>query len=214
MSDTPITIRLYDSLKGEPVDALLHVGLTEDQIRAAQADWEPVRKQAIERLHREGVALDALPKHWGWDWTRKISRLGSKVLGFFGIECAGQMQGMIEVAKEGYLAKLPAQKGKPLIYVRYIETAPWNLKLLEPKPRYGGVGARLIRVATELSLDEGYKGRVGLHSLPGQNKGEPEWFYGNTCKMQPIEAERDGEGLLYFELTPEKATDFLKGGTS
>jgi hypothetical protein len=33
--------------------------------------------------------------------------------------------------------------------------------------------------------------------------------------MQPIEAERDGEGLLYFELTPEKATEFLtKGGTS
>jgi len=57
------------------------------------------------------------------------------------------MQGMIEVAKEGYLAKLPAQRGKPLIYVRYIETAPWNIKLLEPKPRYGGVGARLIRVA-------------------------------------------------------------------
>jgi len=76
------------------------------------------------------------------------------------------MQGMIEVAKEGYLAKLPAQRASHSL-CRYIETAPWNIKLLEPKPRYGGVGARLIRVATELSLDEGYKGRVGLHSLPG-----------------------------------------------
>lgn len=214
MSDNPIPIRLYDQLKHEPVDALLYAGLTEDQIRAAQSDWEPIRKEAIERLHDQGVSFEALPKHWGWDWTRKISRLGSKVLGFYGIECAGQMQGMMEAAKEGYLAKLPAQKGKPLIYVRYIETAPWNLKLLEPNPRYGGVGARLIRVATELSLEEGYKGRVGLHSLPGRNKGGPEWFYENTCKMEPIEAERDGEGLLYFELTPEKATEFLKGGKS
>jgi len=32
--------------------------------------------------------------------------------------------------------------------------------------------------------------------------------------MEPIEAERDGEGLQYFELTPEKATEFLKGGKS
>jgi len=121
---------------------------------------------------------------------------------------------MLEVAKEGYLAKLPSEKGKPLIYVRYLETAPWNIRILKPNPRYGGVGSRLIRAAVELSIDEGYKGRIGLHSLPGKNKGEPEWFYERTCRMQPIEGERDGEGLLYFELTPDKATEFLRGGTS
>ena len=72
------------------------------------------------------------------------------------------MQGLLEVAKEGYLAKLPIQKGKPLIYVKYIETAPWNIKLLDPNPRFGGVGSRLIRIAVELSLSEDCKGRVGL----------------------------------------------------
>jgi hypothetical protein len=214
VSQGPITIRLYDFLKKEVVDALLHVGLSEEQIRSAQNEWEPIRKRAIEKLHRDGVPVDSLPKHWGWDWTRKISRLGSKVVGFYGIECEGQMQGMLEAAKEGYLAKLPSQKGKPLIYVRYIETAPRNLRLLEPNPHFGGVGSRLIRAAVELSLEEECKGRIGLHSLPGNNKGEPEWFYQNTCKMEPIEAERDGEGLLYFELTPEKATEFLSGETS
>jgi hypothetical protein len=215
VSQEPVSIGLYDFLKKEVVDALLHIGLTEEQIRAAQGDWEPIRKREIERLHREGgIALANLPKHWGWDWTRKISRLGNKVLGFYGIECEGKMQGMLEVAKEGYLAKLSVQKGKPLIYVRYIETAPWNIKLLVPNPRYGGIGAKLIRVAVDLSLEEGCKGRIGLHSLPGNNKGEPEWFYQNTCKMESIEGERDGEGLPYFELTPEKATEFLSGGTS
>jgi hypothetical protein len=69
-----------------------------------------------------------------------------------------------------------------------------------------------MRVAVELSLDEGYKGRVGLHSLPGKNKGEAEWFYQDVCKMEPLESERDSEGLLYFELTPEKADEFLSGG--
>jgi hypothetical protein len=210
----PIPIRLLDLHQSAVVDALLHVGLTEQQIQQAQAEWEPVRKQLIVTLHEQGYPLEELPKHWGWDWTRKISRLGNPLLGFYGIECEGKMQGLLEVAKEGYLAKLPVQKGKPLIYVKYIETAPWNIKLLDPKPHFGGIGSRLMRAAIELSLSEDCRGRVALHSLPGDKKGEPEWFYQHVCKMEPIEAERDGEGLLYFELTSEKAEEFLKGGKS
>lgn len=212
MTTEPITIRLIDLHKGEAVDAFLHTGLTEDQIRNVQGEWEPVRKAAIERLLTQGYNLEELPKHWGWDWTRKIKQLGNPLLGFYGIECEGRMQGLLEVAKEGYLAKLPSQKGKPLIYVKYIEVAAWNSKLLDPKPRFGGVGARLIRVVIELSLSEDCKGRIGLHSLPGDKKGGPEWFYRNVCHMEPMDTERDGEGLLYFELTPEKADEFLKGG--
>lgn len=212
MTHVATTIRILDLHKNDVVDALLHSGLTEDQIRAAQEEWEPVRKASIERLLQQGYELDQLPKHWGWDWTRKIKQLSNPLLGFYAIECAGSMQGLLEVAKEGHLAKLPSQKDKPLIYIKYVETAPWNIKLLGPKPRYGGIGSRLVRVAIELSVDEGCKGRVGLHSLPGTNKGEPEWFYREVCTMESIEAERDGEGLLYFELTAERAENFLKGG--
>lgn len=212
MTSATITIRLLDLHKDEVVDALLHTGLTEKQITTAQEGWEPVRKQSIERLHEQGYPLEELPKHWGWNWTRKIKQLGNPLLGFFGIECEGRMQGLLEVAKEGHLAKLPAQKGKPLIYVKYIETAPWNIKLLDPKPHFGGVGSRLMHVAVDLSVSEGCKGRVGLHSLPGDKQGGPEWFYHEVCKMESIEGERDGEGLLYFELTAENADEFLKGG--
>jgi hypothetical protein len=214
VTNGPITIRIFDLHKGVVVDASLHKGLTEEQIRRAQAEWEPIRKESIARLRDQGHPLEELPKHWGWDWTRKISRLGNPLLGFYGIECEGKMQGLLEVAKEGHLAKLPVQKGKPLIYVKYVETAPWNIKLLAPKPHYGGIGSQLMRIAVELSLTEDCKGRVGLHSLPGDKKGEPEWFYQHVCYMEPIEAERDGEGLLYFELTKEKADEFLKGGKS
>lgn len=212
MTSAPTTIRLLDLHKDEVVDALLHTGLTEGQIRTAQEEWEPIRKASIERLLKEGYPLGELPRHWGWDWTRKIKQLGNPLLGFYGIECEGKMQGLLEVAKEGYLAKLPEQKGKPLIYVKYVETAPWNIKLLDSKPHYGGIGSRLMRIAIELSHTEDCKGRVGLHSLPGDKKGEPEWFYRYVCKMEPMESERDGEGLLYFELTPEKANEFMKGG--
>ncbi|MDI3467792.1 MAG: hypothetical protein OJF50_006613 [Nitrospira sp.] len=207
-------IRLLDLHTKNTVDALLHEGLTEEQIRAAQTEWEPIRKKAIEALYKQGVPMKDLPKHWGWDWTKKMRQLGDPLSGYYGIECGGKMQGLIMIEKEGHLAKLPVQKGKPLIYVKYIETAPWNVKLLDPKPRYGGVGSRLIRAAVELSISEDCKGRLGLHSLPGNKHGEPEWFYKDVCKMEPLEEERDGEGLLYFELTVENAEQFMRGGQS
>jgi hypothetical protein len=206
-----IQIRLYDRHRADLADGLLHMRLTEEQIYAAQAEWEPVRKLAIERLHKQGIPFEELPKHWGWDWTRKISRLGDPIFGFYGIEYEGKMQGMLEVAKEGYLSKLPTQKDKPLVYVKYIETAPWNNRILEPNPKLSGVGARLMAAAMDLSIEEGYTGRLGLHSLPGAKKGEPEWFYQTVCRMEPIESERNKEGLLYFELTPEKAEEFMSG---
>ena len=46
MTSGPISIRLVDLHNSEAVDALLHVGLTEQQIRNAQTEWEPIRKQS------------------------------------------------------------------------------------------------------------------------------------------------------------------------
>ena len=211
MSQSSIPVRIFDRHKAETVDALLYIGLTEEQIYATQGEWESLRKSSIARLLEQGIPKENLPKHWGWDWTRKISRLSDKLIGFYGIECEGKMQGMIEVEKERHFAKLPSQKNQSLVYVTYLETAPWNNLILEPKPRFAGVGARLMLAAVDLSLEEDCKGRVGLHSLPGKNKGEPEWFYQEICWMEPIESERNWEGLLYFELTPENADKFLSG---
>lgn len=211
MSRHSIPIRLQDLRQGQPVNATLLVGLSDQEVTDAQLAWEPVRKQAIETLYAQGWSPDQLPKHYGWDWRRKISRLADPLLTFYGIECNGQMQGMIEVAQEGYFSKLPVQAGKPLAYVKYVETAPWNILILEPSPEFGGVGKRLIRAAVELSFQENCKGRIGLHSLPGANKGEPEWFYGTVCKMEPMDSERDGENLLYFEMTEQIANQFLYG---
>jgi hypothetical protein len=205
-------IRLKDQRANKVVAATLHVGLTEDQVRSAQNAWEQERKDGIKQLLQQGWKLEELPKHWGWNWTRKISRLPDPLLAFCGVECNGQMQGMMEMAKEGYLCKLPDQKGKPLVYVKYVETAPWNIRLLNPNPMYGGIGSRLMRVAIDLSNAEGYKGRIGLHSLPGKGAGQPEWFYEHVCHMEPVETERNAEGLLYFEMTENEAITFLNGG--
>jgi hypothetical protein len=87
VTDGPISIKLVDLHKDAVVNAVLHVGLSDEQIRRAQAEWEPVRKESIARLHNEGHPLEELPKHWGWDWTRKISRLGNPLLGFYDACC-------------------------------------------------------------------------------------------------------------------------------
>ena len=70
------------------------------------------------------------------------------------------------VCLTGKNARLDPDKGKPLVYVDFVETAPWNAKEFTSSPIYKGVGVRLIQAAARLSIDESFSGRVGLHSLP------------------------------------------------
>jgi hypothetical protein len=85
--------------------------------------------------------------------------------------------------------------------------APWNLRVLSNTPRFGGIGVRLIEAAVRLSLDEGFHGRVGLHSLP-----QSEAFYRDTCWMVGLGADASYQDLPYYELTREQADEFLSGG--
>lgn len=106
-----------------------------------------------------------------------------------------------QVARQG------SDRGKPLVYVDYLESAPWNLKDFTPEPpRYGAVGVRLIEAAVRFSQAEGFAGRVGLHSLP-----QSESFYEDTCLMTRGELDQFGDySLLWFELTATSAVKFLK----
>jgi hypothetical protein len=67
--------------------------------------------------------------------------------------------------------RLPEQQGKPLVYIDYIEAAPWNIKqLMEPlgKPQqYRGVGSRLFEAAVLQSFEEDFKGRLVCILFPG-----------------------------------------------
>lgn len=67
-----------------------------------------------------------------------------------------------------------------------------------------GVGSILMHAIVELSKEQEFKGRVGLHSLPQANS-----FYANTCGMTDLEIDPAKEGLHYFEMTPEQAEAFI-----
>jgi hypothetical protein len=105
-----------------------------------------------------------------------------------------------------YLSRLPGQTERLLVYVAYIESAPWNVKGFCEKPHYAGIGTTLYYAAIQYSNRLGFEGRVALHSLPGV-----EEFYAKKCKMENCGADHHCEGLVYFESTPEGSLSFLKG---
>ena len=90
-----------------------------------------------------------------------------------------------------------------LVYVHYLEAAPWNLRELTPDPHFGGVGQVLLVEAMRLSLKRGWSGRIGLHSLP---QAVP--FYRDTVGMSELGLDAV-EGLPYFETTPTQASAYL-----
>ena len=101
----------------------------------------------------------------------------------------------------GHLARLPDQRDKPLVYVKFLESAPWNVKAYVPLPKYGSVGTRLLEAAVRLSLTEGFAGRLGLHSLPNP---ATEQFY-QRRGLIGLGPDAQMEDLPYYEFSAKAA---------
>jgi hypothetical protein len=104
------------------------------------------------------------------------------------------------------VARLAPDRGKPLVYLDFIEVAPWNWVIPEigRGGRFRAVGSTLFWRAVKQSEEEGFHGRVGLHALP-----QAESFYEQHCGMTPVERDPSKQNLLYFELTREQAKRHL-----
>lgn len=172
-----------------------------DAVNKVEEAWSGTRIAGAARLQQAGLMV---PEHWHWDWRRKSAKL--KLLAFrcFGIECHDEIQGLMMTSTAKYAAKLDPDAGKPLVYIEYLEAAPWNINPIVEEPRYGGVGIRLFEAAVHFSQAEGFHGRVGLHSLPQANK-----FYETTCGMTSLGQDPHVQDLVYFELTRHQAEQFL-----
>ena len=121
------------------------------------------------------------------------------------------MQGLMMLVTDGYAARLQPDIGKPLVYVDFVQNAPWNNEDLVDRPRFGAVGSHLLDGAVKLSVDLEYGGRLGLHSLQ-----RSEGFY-RRLGLTPVEVERQdrhARGLWYFEFTREGADGFLQARRS
>jgi hypothetical protein len=190
----------------EPAE-LIHA-ITERQLADWEAEWMPELFAALQRLHRAGVQRAHWPQSRHWDWRTKAKQLqGLLAHPAFSVVCGGVTQGMMILDTTTKRCRIEEQRGKNLVYVEFVENAPWNRRELSDPPRYRGVGSILIRAAIALSQHEEFRGRIGLHSLPQANG-----FYANTCGMTDLGADPEYQGLRYFEMTPEQAEAFIGKG--
>jgi len=193
--------RLLHREKNLVVEATLFEEVARDTLIQVHIDWQPVRLEGVKRAITKGGKV---PEHWHWDWSQKADRLRLLAYRCFGIECEGQMQGLMMVSTIGRRSRMANQASKPVLYIEYIESAPWNLADIVQRPRFSGVGIALLEAAIQFSDGEGFGGRLGLHSLP---QSEP--FYRRF--MSDLGIDKNKEGLRYFEMTAEQARAFLEG---
>ncbi len=183
------------------VEAELVYELSKDDLVQAHLDWAPVRLEALRRLHESHRPW---PEHWHWDWSKKAQMLDLLAYRCMGIECEGHFQGLMMVSTLAVKGRLASQLGKPVLYIEFLENAPWNLRSLAGKPQFIGVGIRLLEAAIEFSDNEGFGGRIGLHSLP-----QSENYYRKYMTALGLDAKQS-QGLRYFEMSTEQVLHFIE----
>ncbi len=198
------TVYLLDVASGGSVEAQLRDAIEQAQLDDWQSEWQPALQGVIQDLARRGVPMNQWPQSWHWNWAQKTVRVqGLLAFRGFSIVAHGVTQGLaqIDLTRSG---RELTQVGKPIVYVDYLEVAPWNRPGLGVPPRLRGVGSALITAAVALSVEEDFKGRIGLHSLP-----QADSFY---CKIGMIDLGQDAayQNLKYFEMTAECARAFLE----
>lgn len=198
------TVYLKDKKTRELIEGRLLDEMTTDAVILAHASWQPWLDKRRQELVEERVPKIDWPQHLHWDWEGK-ARSVEGLLSYrtLGIELLGAIQGMMLTALDGKLSRLMEQKAKPLVYIHFLASAPWNSPSLVAEPRFSLVGRVLLAAAIQLSLDQDYRGRIGLHSLP-----QSEAFY-RACGMTDLDVDLNAQGLRYFEMTSKQAASFL-----
>ncbi|WP_077374449.1 hypothetical protein [Mesorhizobium prunaredense] len=201
---TSHSVFLKDKQTGQVVAAELIETIDESHLRCVETEWMPILFKRVQQLIGQGQPRQDWPQSWHWNWRAKMDRING-LLAFrtLALVCEGRTQGLMQINTAKNVCRLPEQVGKHLAYVDYVETAPWNRSTVVPQPRFGGVGVVMIRAAIEVSQEEGFRGRIGLHSLP-QSAG----FYERACGMSDLGIDGTKENLRYFEMTSEHAALF------
>ena len=192
----------------EAVDAELWHGIVEKNLADWEAEWVPDLQRRLKLLNQQNIERHLWPQSRHWNWRDKLAEIERRLANLsFAIVAEGMTQAMmtIDLTKR---AKLPGQVGQHLVYVDFLEAAPWNRNdLVEEPSKFIGCGSILINAAIQQSINEGYKGRVGLHSLPQANG-----FYANICGMVDMTPDAKYQNLRYFELDPDGAQRFIEKG--
>jgi hypothetical protein len=194
------TVHLIDARL--PTRPLVKADLYRDypvaELETIETHWAKARDEAATAALVQGLTP---LEHVHWDWRNKAESVEAGRHMLLGVECDGAVQGLMAVLRLPRRARLGTGQ---VVYVDFVEAAPWNLRGSAAQPRFLGVGTVLIAEAVRLSLDMGLGGQVGLHSLP-----QAEEFYATRCKMTQVGVDPAYFDLTYFEHTRQQAADWL-----
>ena len=182
-------VELHNRVTGEFEEADVFQELDDKNINDFEQLWKPLLPSPAPDAH--------------WDWVGK-ARAAASTMAYetFAVECDGITQGLMLVNMAAF-ARLGSQRGRDLVYVELLATAPWNRPNYSGGAKYKGVGRVLIANAIRLSDDEGFGGRIGLHSLATSESwyrdvlGFTDWGYDA------------GKQMHYFEVTDAQAQAFF-----
>lgn len=136
------------------------------------------------------------------NWAGKANLVNSGQLALVAIEAETEIQGLMAIRSQPGAAVL--SPGQQVLYVDYLETAPWNLRFPGWPLRFIGTGVALLIEAIIISIEMGFDGRTGLHSLP-----QAEAFYQDKCRMSRIGPDPNYYDLVYFEHSAISARTWL-----
>jgi hypothetical protein len=192
-------VPLVDCLApGAPiVAAQLIRGCRIDDLDRVESLWAEARRTVADS-GRSGESAPIEHEHWDWRNKSESIRVGQHVV--VRVDVRGDPQGLMAVVRALRPGRL---SDDPVLYVDYIECAPWNLRILGPSPKYAGIGSALLGEAIRLSIEWGAGGAIGLHSLPSA-----ETFYLKR-EMTRVGTDPTYFGLTYYEYTPAKAQQLL-----
>jgi GNAT superfamily N-acetyltransferase len=197
---TESRVYLAKTATGKLVEASLLDEVADRHLAMWERSWRPAME-----AHCEDRTWSDKPEDHHWDWKAKADEW-RPLLGYhsFAIVCENDLQGLMLVS-DFKSARLRAQFGRPVVYVEFVATAPWNRPEVQRPPRYRGVGTVMMMACVGLSRELGYHGRIGLHSLPAACP-----FYRDRIGMTELGEDAAHQDLTYFEMTRKQAEAFLQ----
>ncbi len=194
MSTTSSTVGLLETATGKTQIANLHYGIHERHIVDVEQLWQPAYS-LLSRWSGKGHVEES--SHWDWRKKMRSVRRSSRQ-DSFAIEYGDLTQGLM-VVTSGRSSRIEVGERRELVYVDFVEVAPWNRTGWKPQRQFASIGSVFIRIAVEFSFDCGFDGRVGLHSLP-----QADGFY-RRMGLFDLGSDPDYDDLRYFELTAAEA---------
>ena len=194
---------IVDAATDAAVEVELHDDLNAEVLLDIEAQWTPGRQELRAKLTELGVARDQWPQSLHWDWGRKGVALVFEAPDDYRVMAVRRhatWEAALVTRSKDHVALMAPDIGSPLIYVDYLEVAPWNWTVEKVRQRkFKAVGPVLLRAAIEQSYALGFAGRIGLHALP-----QAVSFYASQS-LQFVQNDPGKQNLPYYELSAAEA---------